>query len=72
VHTKTAPAPTKMHRPKWRLCRKIEECSNFKMMYHLLKINVSISKKLGDLTFESTLVIGDSYKKKPSTDYAQE
>jgi hypothetical protein len=26
------------------------------MMYQLLKINVSISKKLGDLTFEITLV----------------
>ena len=26
------------------------------MMYQLLKINVSISKKIGDLTFEITLV----------------
>jgi len=38
---KLPPAPTKMHRPKWRLCRKIEEYSNFKMIYQLLKINVS-------------------------------
>lgn len=32
-------APTKIHSPKWRLCRKVEKDSSFKMLYQLLRIN---------------------------------